>query len=186
MIVLENFIIDKISLDNAESIHRLMVSNAERFKRFFPKTLEQNLTKELAALFAATKVEEFASKQEFLYTIKESKTNQVIGLVYIKELDWDKKQGEFAYCIDSNYEGKGLTSKIVKELSRYAFSNLRLKTLQIIVHKSNIGSVKVAKKCGYIWQKVLLKAHTPPNEAPLDMELYELYRPVRFSKPDRS
>jgi ribosomal-protein-alanine N-acetyltransferase len=176
MIVLENFIIDKISVDNAESIHRLMVSNAERFKRFFPKTLEQNLTVELATLFVTAKVEEFTTKKEFLYTIKESKTNQVVGLVYIKELDWDKKQGEFAYCIDSNYEGKGLTSKIVKELSRYAFTNLGLKILQIIVHKTNIGSVKVAKKCGYIWQKILLKAHTPPNEAPLDMELYELYK----------
>jgi len=176
MIVVKNFIIDKIFIEDAEGIHRLMVSNAERFKRFFPKTLEENLTRELAALFAATKVEEFTTKKEFLYTIKESKTNQVVGLVYIKELDWEKKQGEFAYCIDSNYEGKGLTSEIVKELSRYAFANLGLKTLQIIVHKSNIGSVKVAEKCGYIWQKVLLKAYTPPNEVPLDMELYELYR----------
>jgi len=176
VIDLGNYNINKISEDDASSLCDLMVSNAERFKRFFPKTLEQNLTLALAETFTTNKAQEFAAKEEFLYTIKKSKTKKVIGLVYIKELDWEKKQGEFAYCIDSNYEGKGLTSKIVKELSRYAFTNLGLVTLQIIVHKTNIGSVKVAEKCGYIWQKVLLNAHTPPNESPLDMELYELYK----------
>ena len=176
MIDLGNYNINKISEDDASSLCDLMVSNAERFKRFFPKTLEQNLTLALAETFTTNKAQEFAAKEEFLYTIKKSKTKKVIGLVYIKELDWEKKQGEFAYCIDSNYEGKGLTSKIVKELSKYAFTNLGLEMLQIIVHKTNIGSVKVAEKCGYIWQKVLLNAHTPPNESPLDMELYELYK----------
>jgi len=177
MIVFDDFKVEKISEIDASSLCDLMVSNAERFKRFFPKTLEQNITLALAQTFTAKKVQEFTAKEEFLYTIKKSKTNQVIGLVYIKELVWIKKQGEFAYCIDYNYEGKGLTSKIVKELSRYAFTNLGLETLQIIVHKTNIGSVKVAKKCGYIWQKVLLNEHTPPNESPLDMELYELTKP---------
>jgi len=175
MIDLGHYCVYKISKKDAESIHRLMVSNAERFKRFFPKTLEQNLTVDLAQLFAAIKVKEFIANEEFLYTIKERKTNQVVGLVYIKELDWLKKQGEFAYCLDVQHEGKGLMSSVVKALSVYAFNKLGLDVLQIIVHKSNIGSIKVAEKCTFVWQKTLLKSYTPPNEPPLDMELYELY-----------
>ena len=42
-----------------------------------------------------------------------------------------------------------------------------------IVHVQNKASVRVAEKCGYEWKKTLLKAHTPPKEEPLDMELYE-------------
>ena len=45
---------------------------------------------------------------------------------------------------------------------------------QIIAHKTNIGSCKVAEKCGFEWKKTLLNEYTPPNESPLDMELYEL------------
>ena len=41
-------------------------------------------------------------------------------------MNWNIKQGEFAYCIDYKFEGKGITSKIVQELSRYAFHNLGL------------------------------------------------------------
>jgi len=175
MIVLGDYTIDKITVEDAVGIHILMVSNAERFQRFFPKTLEQNLSLESARLFAAKKVNEFNANEEFLFCVKEGKTNQAIGLVYIKELDWEKKQGEFAYCIDFNHENKGLMSKLVEALSTVAFTKLGLKTLQIIVHKSNIGSVKVAKNCKFIWQKTLQNEYTLPNESPLDMELYELY-----------
>jgi ribosomal-protein-alanine N-acetyltransferase len=95
--------------------------------------------------------------------------------VYIKELDWTKKQGEFAYAIDYNYEGKGIVSKVIQELSAYAFEELGLEILQIIAHKINVGSTKVAENNGFQWIKTLPKAFTPKGREPMDMELYELY-----------
>ena len=159
---------------DAWKICDLMVSNEDRFKRFFPKTLEQNLTPTLSQLFLEKKLKQFSKKEEFLFTIKETKTRQLAGLVYIKELDWNKKQGEFAYCIGYQFEGKGIISSAIKELSQYAFKELGLKTLQIISYKSNIASIKVAEKNGFTWKKQLQNSYTPPNSEPLDMELYEL------------
>ena len=98
-----------------------------------------------------------------------------MGLIYIKKLNWTKKEGEFAYCIGYEYEGKGITTKAIKILSNHAFDTLNLKTLQIIVHPSNKPSIKVAENCNFTWIKTLEKEHTPPGEKPLDMELYELY-----------
>ena len=40
--------------------------------------------------------------------------------------------------------------------------------------KTNLGSLKVALNNGFIWQRTLKKEFTSTNEAPLDMELYEL------------
>jgi ribosomal-protein-alanine N-acetyltransferase len=170
------FYIDSIEEKDAWNLCDLMTANEDRFKQFFPGTLAQNLTPELSAYFTKKKVKEYHTRQEFLFTIKEQNTNALIGLVYIKELDWDKKQGEFAYCIGYQFENKGIISKATVALSKYAFEELGLQTLQIIVHKTNLGSVKVAEKCNFVWQKTLLKEYTPPNEAPLDMELYELYK----------
>jgi len=99
----------------------------------------------------------------------------VLGLVYLKELDWENKQGEFAYCIAKELQGKGLISKSVSALSNYAFESLGLSTLQIITHKTNLGSVKVALKSNFSWQKTLINKFTPPGRPPMDMELYELY-----------
>jgi ribosomal-protein-alanine N-acetyltransferase len=170
------FEINPIHNGDAWKICNLMVANEDRFKRYFPKTLEQNLDPTLSQLFVDTKVKQFQSKEEFLFTLKHSETRELAGLIYIKELDWDKKQGEFAYCIGYTFEGQGLTSKAIKELSRYAFNDLGIETLQIITHKDNLGSVKVASNNNFEWQKTLLNGYTPPGEQPLNMELYELYK----------
>jgi len=171
----EHYYIEPIAEKDAWKLCDFIISNTERLKRFFPKTLEQNLTPDLSRIFVAKKEKEFNAKEEFLFKLKEKKNRTIIGLVYIKELDWDKKQAELAYCIAYQFEGMGIITNSVKALSEYAFETLGLNSLQIIVHKTNTGSVKVAEKCGYTWQRTLLKEHTPPGEKALDMELYELY-----------
>ena len=60
-------------------------------------------------------------------------------------------------------------------MTNFAFENLGLKTLQIIEYKTNLGSVKVALKNDFVWQKTLQNEFTPTIGTPLDMELYELY-----------
>ena len=177
---LDSYYIEPIKTQDAWNLCDFIVSNEDRLKRYFPKTLEQNLTPGLSKNFVQKKVKQFKLKEEFLFTLKEKETNQLAGLIYIKEIDSVKKQGEFAYCIGYPFEGKGLTTKAVKILSEYAFKDLSLKTLQIIAHKDNLASVKVAENCNFIWKKTLKKEFTPPGEIPLDMELYELYRPSRF------
>ncbi|MGB5819957.1 MAG: GNAT family protein [Saonia sp.] len=173
MIKRTEFNIAELTQKDALSLSTLMVSNAERFRRFFPLTLAQNLTVADSEAYILKKQGEIKSKTEFTFAIKEKEFRTLVGLVILKELDWTKKQGELAYCIDQKHEGKGWMTHSVDQISKHTFNELGLQTLQIIAHKSNIGSIKVAEKCGYKWQKTLPKAYTPPNEVPLDMELYE-------------
>jgi ribosomal-protein-alanine N-acetyltransferase len=174
MITTDAFYIEPLLIEDAANIHHLMVSNTSTFKTYLPQTLAQNTTLEASQKFVVSKVEKHLSKDEFLFTLKENESNIVAGLIYIKELDWIEKQGEFAYCIDSKFEGKKWMTKAIMVLTNYALNDLGLKTLQIIVHKNNIASSKVAKKCNFIWQKTLKNEFTPPGGIPLDMELYEL------------
>ena len=171
----DHYYIDKIQEKDAWKICDFMVANQDRFKLYFPKTLEQNLTPTLSEYFVKKNLKQFADKNQFLFTLKEQETNTLVGLIYIKELNWATKQGEFAYCIGYPFEGQRLTSKAIKVLSNYAFKTLDLKTLQIIVFKANIGSVKVAEHNGFKWIKTLKNEYTPPGGNPLNMELYELY-----------
>jgi ribosomal-protein-alanine N-acetyltransferase len=172
----DNYYIQKIQEKDAWGICDFCVSNQDRFKAYFPKTLEQNLNPTLSEFFVAKMINNFNKKDTFLFTIKEKETHKIMGLIYIKELDWKINRGEFAYCIDYNYKGQNLMSKVVNLLSYYAFAELGLETLQIIVYKENQSSVNVALNNNFIWQKTLLKEYTPPNSAPLDMELYENYK----------
>tara|TARA_R110001632_G_scaffold43376_6_gene110007 strand:+ start:10727 stop:11308 length:582 start_codon:yes stop_codon:yes gene_type:complete len=173
-----NEIIDvfKISKDDSWKLCDFIVSNEDRLLDFLPRTREQNLTPNLSELFVSSKVKEFDAKQEFLFTLKRKDHKDIIGLIYIKKLDWVKMQGEFAYAIDYNFEGKGIVSKVIQEMSDFAFYELGLETLQIIAHKTNVASCKVAEKNNFRWVKTLLNEYTPKGKEPLDMELYELYK----------
>ncbi len=175
MIETKNFVVNELQLIDAATLFEIMSVNSERFRRYFPKTLGQNLSESDSKDFIQRKQKENADQSEFTWGIRDGSNSKVVGLLILKELKWNKGIGEFAYCIDESYEGRGWISQIVKETSRYAFEILKLKTLQIIAHPTNKASVRVAEKCGFKWQKTLKASHTPPGENPLDMELYELY-----------
>ena len=173
MITSENFIIDKLKATDANELHLFIMDNAERFSRFFPLTLSSNSTVEKSTAYIEIKEREIQQKVNFTFAIREINSQKIIGLIILKKIDWTKRIGELAYCIGSNFEGKGLVTKAVKAISDFAYNELDLKTLQIIAHKTNLASVKVAQNSNFIWKKTLLNEFTPINEAPLDMELYE-------------
>lgn len=171
----DKYYLSPIQEKDAWSICNFVVANESRLREYFPKTLEQNLTPDLAEYFTKKKTEQFELKEEFLYTIKEHQNKDLVGLVYLKELDWNKKRGEFAYAIGYQFEGKGITTQAVKALSKYAFETLGLKTLEIFVHRDNLSSIYVAKKSGFTWQATIANKFKPRGRDPIDMELYELH-----------
>lgn len=170
----DDFIIEHIKPEDALHLNKLLVSNTNHLKRFLPKTLAANRTLESTKSYISSKIKSMNNKQEFVYTIKVIPTKNIAGLIILKHIDWQKKQGEFAYCIGKKHEGQGWMTEAIVASSQFAIENLGLKTLQIIAHKNNFGSVKVAEKSGYIWKKTLKKVFAPINEPPLDMELFEL------------
>jgi ribosomal-protein-alanine N-acetyltransferase len=174
MIITENICIDKLKPIDANQLHLFMIENTERLTKFFPVTLSSNDTLEKSVAYIDSKEIEIQQKVNFTFAVREIDTQKIIGLIIIKKIDWTNRIGELAYCIGNNFEGKGLISKVVKAISNFAYNELELQTLQIIAHKTNFGSIKVAENNSFIWQRTLIDEFTPTNELPLNMELYEL------------
>ncbi len=57
--------------------------------------------------------------------------------------------GEIGYFLDEEYWGKGIVTKAVKILEKIGFQKLGLKRIEVLMDPRNIGSEKVAIKCGY-------------------------------------
>jgi len=165
------FALEPLKTVDTSALHTFLASNKKEFNRFFPITLRQNETIQASENYILNKSEQIKLKTEFTFALKTN--NTVLGLLILKKLNWELKRGEIAYCIDKNYQGRGWITRAVKEITSFAFNDLGLKSLEIIVSRQNKASIRVAEKSGYKWTKTLLKAHIPPNEKPLDMELYE-------------
>jgi ribosomal-protein-alanine N-acetyltransferase len=170
----EDFNLEPLVIEDASSLHQLMISNAERFGLFLPKTLAQNFTLEDSKAYILRKNDEHEEKSQFTFAIKDKLTSAIAGLVILKNIHRDILQAEFAYCIGGQFGGKRLASKAVSEVLEFADNELGLKKFQIIAHKTNVGSVKVGLNNNFTWSKTLIDEFAPKDQAPLDMELYEL------------
>ncbi|HUH28313.1 GNAT family N-acetyltransferase [Gelidibacter sp.] len=170
----EHFSISLLQPKNALQLNKLLVSNTERFIRFLPKTLEENTTLESTQNYIKRKIKAAEKRKEFVYIIQDKHSIDIIGMIILKNLDWEAKQGEFAYCIGQRFKGKGLMKKAIKATSQYTMEELGLETLQILSHKTNLSSVNTALGSGFKWQGTLKDEFEPLNKAPLDMELFEL------------
>ncbi len=66
--------------------------------------------------------------------------------------------GEIGYFIDEQYWGKGIAPKAVRKLERFAFNELGLKRIEILMDLGNTASERVAVKCGYRKEGIMQKA----------------------------
>jgi len=170
----ENIQLRDLEVSDATELSKFIVKNEKHFARFLPQTSAQNMSEALSTIYILKKAGEHLEKSQFTFAIVSAEISKILGLVILKNIDYNKKQGEIAYGLDEDQQGKGLTSASVRAMIDFAFEDLQLKTLEIITHKTNKGSVGVALNNDFEWTKTLFKEFTPQGETPLNMELYIL------------
>jgi ribosomal-protein-alanine N-acetyltransferase len=171
----ETFKLEPLKSDDASSLNALMISNGKRFQEYLPKTLAQNLSVSDSKNYISKKTLAIKNQVEYTFAVKDIDTNQVAGLIILKNLDFEKKQGEFAYCLGTKFMGKGWMTRSVQATISFALNKLGLKHFQIITHKKNLSSILIAERCNFNWVKTLPNEFSPYGRNPIDMELYELH-----------
>jgi len=173
MFDLGDFSIVVLDLADAESLNAMLLKNTKKFQRYFPKTLEQNLNLEMTRGYILKKKSLMDSSDEYTFGLKYKQSNEIIGLVIIKNINLEIDDAEVAYCLDADFGGKGLMTKSVNKICAFAKEECDLKSLFILAHKTNIPSVRVAKKVGFVWSETEFKSFTPVNEMEaIDMEKF--------------
>ncbi|MFC5194115.1 GNAT family N-acetyltransferase [Bizionia hallyeonensis] len=169
----ESFSLEVLKPQDAQSLSRLMISNGKRFQQYLPTTLSENLSEADSKNYIQRKTKQIKNKTEFTFAIKDIDSDDVAGLIILKNIDYQLKQGEFSYCLGQKYSGRGWMTRSIKAAKNFAFNELKLKSLQIIIHKSNLASIQIAERNGFTWIKTLDNEYVS-GKSVLDMELYEL------------
>lgn len=170
----ESFSLEALKSQDAQSLSRLMISNGRRFQQYLPKTLSENLSEVDSKNYIQRKTKQLKNNEEFTFAIKDIDSGDVAGLIILKNIDSVLKQGEFAYCLGQKYSGKGWMTRSIEAAKAYAFNELKLKSIQIIIHKTNLPSIQIAERHAFIWIKTLDNEFVT-GKSVLDMELYELH-----------
>ena len=150
----------KWKLEKIENIHfkeffDLIENNRNRIQKTFPvtvsncvdlKTTEESITKNL-------QIEK--EKSGYYFYVRNIETNNLIGYIGIKKIDYSISKCELFYFIDTDFEGKGIISKVVSEVIGFCFNELKMNKIFICTSKINFGSQQIALKNGFVQEGTL-------------------------------
>jgi RimJ/RimL family protein N-acetyltransferase len=80
---------------------------------------------------------------------------ELLGSIGLHELDWEERRGSIGYWTVAGVRGRGIATRAVRVLSRWAFADLGLARVQIFADVINERSQKVAERSGFSREGVL-------------------------------
>ena len=150
-----NWKIDKLENISSEEFFLLIDKNRNHIFKSFPLTVSNCLNLETTAKLIAESIEIENKKQGYYFYIRSLETNKLIGYSLIKKIDLTISKCEFAYFIDKDFEGKGITSTVVTRMLDFCFNDLTMNKIFICTSKINFGSQHIALKNGFQQEGIL-------------------------------
>jgi RimJ/RimL family protein N-acetyltransferase len=100
------------------------------------------------AFLAGSAEEEAAGKSVNLLAV-DAADDRLLGSFSIMELDREPGFGEIGYWVAAEARGRGVATRAVRLLADWARAELGLTRIEILPHKDNVPSRRVAEKAGF-------------------------------------
>jgi RimJ/RimL family protein N-acetyltransferase len=79
----------------------------------------------------------------------------VLGLAVAPEIDRETRTAELGYIVSPGARGRGVATAALGRLTEWAFSELGMLRLELMIGVDNAASKRVAERCGYAFEGVL-------------------------------
>jgi ribosomal-protein-serine acetyltransferase len=159
-----------IKKDEYSDLLLLFSHNLDRLLDYFPVSSKKITTIDAAKEYLKDLSDKFSKKE--LYGFGVYFQSSLIGMLYIKNIDWSVPECEIGYFMDQSHQGKGIMSGILKSAVEYYFIKLRMVKIFLRIGPENKGSQRVAEKNGFRQEGVLRKAFRTGSGELVDVEYY--------------
>ncbi|MBS7232907.1 GNAT family N-acetyltransferase [Flavobacterium psychroterrae] len=147
--------IDRIENILPEEFYNLIDKNRNHIGKTFPVTLANSNSLKKAEDFLAISLDKEKNSEGFYFYARDLKTNALIGYLCIKTIDYRISKCELGYFADEDYQGKGITSKMVSQALEFCFNELSLNKVFICTSEINLASQKIALKHNFKQEGIL-------------------------------
>ena len=91
------------------------------------------------------------------FAIRKINNNEIVGMIYISQIDLKNQKCSTGIKIGGMYRGKGYALDAVKALLKYLFNEMNFNRVEAKILEYNIPSQELYKKCGFILEGRLRK-----------------------------
>lgn len=97
------------------------------------------------------------------YAVIDGETGTFLGIAGLVDIRPDAGQGEIGYALAPEARGRGIATRALQIVTRYALDELGLERLELQIATDNDASMRVAEKCGYTREGVLRSLYIKPG-----------------------
>jgi RimJ/RimL family protein N-acetyltransferase len=112
-----------------------------------------------ATEFIATREADRVAGRELSLAIV-SHRDALLGSIAVSNLDWPDHRAEIGYWMAREARGRGLGTRAVRLLSRWAIAELRLERLELLANPANEASQRLAERAGFTREGLLRRYRT--------------------------
>ena len=94
---------------------------------------------------------------EYGFAIKDSKNNSFIGCCGANNINWRDNYANLGYWVRTSHSGQGIATAATLLLAQFAFKELSLNRVEIVVATKNEASIRVAERTGALREGTLRK-----------------------------
>lgn len=93
------------------------------------------------------------------FAVVDAATGAFLGLAAAPRLDRETRTAELGYLVAPEARGRGVATATLRWLTRWAFEDLGMVRLELLISVGNEASRTVARRCGYTFEGVLRSLH---------------------------
>jgi ribosomal-protein-alanine N-acetyltransferase len=107
------------------------------------------------------------------FAIVDAQTDELLGVIGF--LVMDHARGHFGYWVGKEARGRGVATRALRLLTRWAVEERGLARLQLVVEPENLASIRVAERAGFR-REARLRSYVELRGARRDVYMYALLR----------
>jgi ribosomal-protein-serine acetyltransferase len=136
-------------IGEGSTINRAISSSLEHLKPWMPFA-QTAPTVEESEEHCRRSLAQFILRENMALSIYSRDRTTFIGSSGFHHANWDVRSFHIGYWVAREFEGQGLMAECVNALTRYAFTVLKARRLEIRCDSGNVRSLAVMKRVGYV------------------------------------
>jgi len=97
------------------------------------------------------------------FAVVDSASGDFLGFMGLVNLKLEEEEAEAGYIVASHARGRGVATRALRLLTAWAFAELPLERIELLIDAENSPSEVVAERCGYTREGVLRWTYLKPG-----------------------
>lgn len=145
-----------LTMDDCGNFLDLVNRNRERISTYFPGIVSHCDSIDQLRKHLEERIAESPKGKYAICLIFGPSDGKPIGVIQLKDIDWNAMKRELGYFIDKDYENKGIMSRCIITLLDQTFNEQDLNKVFLRIDIKNTASRKMAEKCGFRQEGLML------------------------------